>query len=158
LVYKTQKNLILGMKMAYKSDERTVAGDIPIKLFEDFENQRSERGQVKKAAIGAAIRLWTELPPEIQAKLIGQSLEGSAFVELVRDIVDEHIKAKQPTSIQASPRKQLHNAIEHLKEMVQIEQQQPGTIYRVLDQDEQKIIDEFRALVGPRQKKKSRSA
>jgi hypothetical protein len=42
--------------------------------------------------------------------------------------------------------------------MVEIEQQQPGTIYRVLDTDEQKVLDEFRKLVASKERKKSRSA
>ena len=146
--------------MAYKSDEQTLAGDIPAKLFEDFEKQRSERGQVKKAAIVAAIRLWLGLPRDVQARLIDQSLEDSAFIELVQRIVDEHIKTKHSRQPNQAPesRRQLHNAIECIREMVQIENSQPGTIYRVLDHDEQKVLDEFRALVGPKQKKKSKSA
>jgi len=146
--------------MAYKTDERTLAGDIPAKLFEDFEKQRSERGQVKKAAITAAIRLWLGLPRDVQARLIDQSLDEPAFIELVQRIVDERIKAGPPQPAKQPPesRKQLHNAIECIKEMVQIENSQPGAIYRVLDRDEQKVLDEFRVLVSPKQKKKTRSA
>jgi len=37
-----------------------------------------------------------------------------------------------------------------IKEMVEVEKQQPGTIYRVLSHKEQKIIDEFRKLIIPK--------
>jgi len=57
-----------------------------------------------------------------------------------------------------SPRQQLHNAINRIKEMLEIEHQQPGTIYRVLDKDEQKILDDFRKLMLPEGKKRSRTA
>jgi hypothetical protein len=92
---------------------------------------------------------------------LDRSIEESTFVELVRRIVDERIKSPQKGSsepAQKSPRRQLHEAIVRLKEMVEIEGRQPGTIYRVLDTDEQKVLDEFRKLVAPKERKKSRSA
>jgi hypothetical protein len=55
-----------------------------------------------------------------------------------------------------SPREQLHNAIEHFKEMLEIERQQPGTIYRVLDIEEQKVLNDFRELMSEHQKEKKR--
>jgi hypothetical protein len=56
------------------------------------------------------------------------------------------------------PRQQLRDAMAFIKEMVDIERQQPGTIYRVLDNDEQKVLDEFRKLVSPEGKKRSKKA
>lgn len=79
--------------MAYKKTETTLTGDIPTSLHETFGKQVEERSQVKKLAIAAAIRLWTELPLEIQAKLLNQSMSGSAFIDLVQQIVDERIEA-----------------------------------------------------------------
>ena len=79
--------------MAYKQDEQTVSADIPAELSEIFDTQRRDRGQVKKDAVRAMIRLWVELPEEIQAKLLNQKLAGSAFLELVQSIVDERIEA-----------------------------------------------------------------
>ena len=79
--------------MAYKSDEQTLSADIPAGLFEEFDNQRRDRGQVKKDAVRAMVRLWIGLPEEIQARLLNQVLDGSAFLELVQTIVDERIEA-----------------------------------------------------------------
>ena len=78
--------------MAYKDNEQTLAADIPVKLFEEFNSQRKKRGQVKKEAVRAMVKLWIQLPEEIQAKLLGQSLDGKSFINLVRQIADEQIK------------------------------------------------------------------
>lgn len=78
--------------MAYKDNERTLAVDIPVKLFEVFNTQRQKRGQVKKEAARAMVELWVQLPGEVQAKLLNQSLDGKSFIDLVRQIADEQIK------------------------------------------------------------------
>ncbi len=79
--------------MAYQKDEKTIAADIPIEVFQDFESQRKQRGQVKKTAVSAAIRLWVSLPEEIQARLLNKSLPETAFIELINQIVDDRIEA-----------------------------------------------------------------
>ncbi len=79
--------------MSEENSSRFLSVEIPSPLFEAFDKQRLERGQVKKAAVVAAIKLWIELPEEIQARLLNQALDGSAFVELVEQIVDERIAA-----------------------------------------------------------------
>jgi hypothetical protein len=78
--------------MAYKDTEQTLAADIPVKLFEEFDSQRRKRGQVKKKAIRAMVKLWIQLPEEFQAKLLNQSVGADSFTDLVRQIVDEQIK------------------------------------------------------------------
>ena len=78
--------------MAYKDTEQTLAADIPAKLFEEFDSQRKNRGQVKKGAIRAMVKLWIQLPDEFQAKLLNQSTGADSFTNLVRRIVDEQIK------------------------------------------------------------------
>lgn len=55
-------------------------------------------------------------------------------------------------------RQQLHNAIGRIKEMLEVEKLQPGTIYRVLDKDEQKVLNEFQKLVSPEGKKHTKTA
>lgn len=72
---------------------RNIAAEIPNDLAEVFETQRRGRNQIKKGAVEAAIRLWTELPAEIQAKLLDQSMDGSALIELVREIANDQIEA-----------------------------------------------------------------
>jgi len=49
--------------------------------------------------------------------------------------------------------KSLQNTIAMIKEMLEVEKQQPGTVFRVLSLDEQKIIDEFRQVMAPKTQK-----
>ena len=78
--------------MAYKKNERTLTSDIPIKLFEAFNKQRTERAQVKKEAVRAMVQLWIQIPQEIQAKLLNQTTDSGTFAELVRQIANEEIQ------------------------------------------------------------------
>jgi hypothetical protein len=78
--------------MAYKDMEQTLTADIPTKLFEEFNTQRKTRGQVKKEAVRAMLKLWIQLPEEFQAKLLNQSTGADSFTDLIRQIVDEQIK------------------------------------------------------------------
>ena len=41
------------------------------------------------------VGLWVQLPEEVQAKLLNQSLDGKTFINLVRQIADEQIKKSQ---------------------------------------------------------------
>jgi hypothetical protein len=79
-------------EMAYNDNERTLSADIPVELFEEFNSHRKRQGQVKKEAVRAMIKLWIQLPDEIQAKLINQSLDTDSFVELVSHIANKQIK------------------------------------------------------------------
>lgn len=90
--------------MAYKDIEQTLTADIPTKLFEEFNAQRKTRGQVKKEAIRAMVKLWIQLPEEFQAKLLSQSISADSFTDLVRQIVDEQIKKAI-----ASPNRKKHS-------------------------------------------------
>ena len=72
--------------------EKLLSGDVDSKIVDEFLKQVDNRGFKKKRALAAAVQLWSELPEEVQAKLLNQSLENSAFVELVRQIADEQIK------------------------------------------------------------------
>ena len=77
--------------MAYKKNEKTLTSDIPLKLFEAFNKQRTERGQVKKEAVRAMLQLWLQLPQEAQGQLLNQNTSES-FTELIRQIADEQIQ------------------------------------------------------------------
>jgi hypothetical protein len=81
--------------MAYREDERTMGVDLPVKLFDEFNKQRKKRGQVKKDAVRTMVKLWVQLPEEVQAKLLNQSLDGKTFINLVRQIADEQITKRQ---------------------------------------------------------------
>ena len=83
--------------MAYKKGQTTLAADIPDTVFEAFDDQRLERGQVKKEAVSAAIRLWVSLPDELQGRLLNKTLSETYFVELIHEIVEERIQAGEKT-------------------------------------------------------------
>ncbi len=149
--------------MHEKKFEKLLSAHVDAEVCDRFLQQAATRCVVKKRALAAAVKLWSELPAEIQIQLLDRSIEENAFVGLVEQIVDERIKLQtpqkkslQPTS--KAPRRQLREAIARIKEMVEIESRQPGTIYRVLDTDEQKVLDDFRKVVGPKERKKTRTA
>jgi hypothetical protein len=73
--------------MAYKKSEKTLGADIDRKVVDNFLTQASQRGFTKKRVLAAAIRLWTNLPLETQAKLLDQFLNDKSFIKLVRQIV-----------------------------------------------------------------------
>ena len=100
--------------------------------------QRLIRRYSAKLAVSAALYAFEKINAEDQLRFI------------------DHVSGQQITSL--DPRQRLKDTIAQIKEMTEIEQQQPGTIYRVLDKEEQKVLDEFRKLVGSGEKKKSRSA
>ena len=56
----------------------------------------------------------------------------------------------------SSQKEALKNAVKVIKDMTEVERQQPGTIYRVLTADEQQIIDDFRRAISPKPKKTSK--
>lgn len=58
--------------MAYKEDEITLSGDIPAKLWKEFDKQTETRKQPKKECLASAVRLWSGLPTEIQAVLMSE--------------------------------------------------------------------------------------
>ena len=78
--------------MAYKKNEKTMGADIPTKLFEAFNKQRTERAQVKKEAVRAMVQLWLQLPQEVQAKFLNQTTDDVTFTDLVSQIVDKKIQ------------------------------------------------------------------
>jgi len=51
----------------------------------------------------------------------------------------------------------LQQMIQMIKEMVEVERQQPGTVFRVLGHEEQRILDEFRKLITPKFKQKKKA-
>ena len=78
--------------MVRAKSEKLLSADIDRKVVDKFLTQASSRGFTKKRVLAAAIKLWTELPLEIQAKLLDQSTDGDTFINLVRQIADEQIK------------------------------------------------------------------
>jgi hypothetical protein len=132
-----------------KNQTLHLGGELPSKLVEAFRFQCESRHQQKYGALSAAVKLWIKLPPEVQARLLIETEFDNTFDETAKEIKKE--------SFGQSTREQLHGAIERIKEMVEIERQQPGTIYKVLDVEEQKVLNAFRELVIEPQKKKKKT-
>lgn len=82
--------------MPQKKNEKLLSADVDRRIVDKFLTQASKRGFTKKRVLAAAAKLWTELPLEIQAKLLDQTLDDKSFVQLVRQIADEQIKKAKP--------------------------------------------------------------
>lgn len=78
--------------MVQKKNEKLLSADIDRPLVDAFLSQASQRGFTKKRVLAAAVKLWTNLPLEIQARLLDQSLEEESFTDLIRQIADEQIQ------------------------------------------------------------------
>jgi hypothetical protein len=78
--------------MVRAKNEKLLSADIDCKTVDKFLDQASERGFTKKRVLAAAAKLWTELPLEVQARLLSKDTNINSFTELVRQIVDEQIK------------------------------------------------------------------
>ena len=78
--------------MVQKKGEKLLSADIDCKIVDKFLGQASDRGFTKKRVLAAAAKLWTELPLEVQARLLDKSTAADSFADLVRRIVDEQIK------------------------------------------------------------------
>lgn len=73
--------------------QRNLSGMVPEELFDQFTDQAEHRGVKVKRSLAAAAKLWIALPPEIQAKLLNQTLDENAFISLVQQVVDDRIAA-----------------------------------------------------------------
>ena len=63
----------------------------------------------------------------------------------------------QKKTIAKKSKKSLQDTIDLIKEMLEVEKQQPGTIYRVLSIEQRKIMDDFIKAVGPSPKQRKRA-
>ena len=78
--------------MVRSENEKLLSADMDRKLVDDFLSQASQRGFTKKRVLAAAVKLWIQLPREVQATLLDQSLDEDSFIDLVRQIADEQIQ------------------------------------------------------------------
>ena len=60
-------------------------------LVDKFTSQVDNQGSKIKRSLAAAVKLWIELPAEIQIQLLNQNLNTNSFISLVQEIVDERI-------------------------------------------------------------------
>jgi len=79
--------------MAYKDNRETLSADIDKTVYEKFQTQWKARRQQKNGAAEAAIRLWVDLPLEVQGRLLAADLDANGLVELVQEILDHRIEA-----------------------------------------------------------------
>ena len=85
--------MIMEKSEIYPEKGKNLASVVPSQLANKFRLQARRRRQPIKYSLAAAVKLWIELPSEIQAKLLNQELEPNSFVALVHQIVDERIEA-----------------------------------------------------------------
>lgn len=73
-------------------EPKYIGGPIPADLKDKIDAQVEEYGwKIGRVVIGMA-KLWAELPPLVQARLLNQSLDSDSFIELVQQIVDQRIE------------------------------------------------------------------
>ena len=77
--------------MAAKNIEKNLGGMMDASLVERFTSQVDNQGGKIKRSLAAAVKLWIELPVEVQTQLLNQSLDANSLVCLVREIVEDHI-------------------------------------------------------------------
>jgi hypothetical protein len=136
-----------------KKPEKALIAQINVELAEKFQSQLAKRKQMQKYAMTAAIKLWIELPVDVQARLLDESMDANSFVELVRGITDERIAAaasagqtpapaarRQPTETQISqsidniryfvtyklPSPEIRKELENLRRMLGAEEKLAG--------------------------------
>jgi len=91
--------------MAEKKGEKNLGAMVEEGLVDAFTEQVDGRGYKIKRSLAAAVRLWVDLPEEIQARLLNQTLAANGLVEIVQGIVDERIQAgKKAAQKLAGPR------------------------------------------------------
>lgn len=101
--------------------------------------------------------------PLLAALLIGgfdiKSIVNGGIVAFFRLSGDEQkaaIAEANGAKPNASPKKSLQEALNKIKQVVEIEKDQPGTIVQIMSQEECASFDEFRRLVGPKSKKQKK--
>lgn len=73
--------------------EKMFGAEIPISIIEEFDRNVDALSSKKKLCLEAAIKLWISLPIEAQQRLLNKKMSETAFIELVRQIVDERFEA-----------------------------------------------------------------
>jgi len=77
------------------------------------------------------------------------------FGELSSDQQKKIIAGANITKTERKPKDFLRDTLRMIKEMIEVEKQQPGTIFRVLDLEEQKILNEFKKVISPAAQKQN---
>ena len=81
------------MFMTENNFEKNLGGKMNGDLVDRFTKQVDQRSSKIKRSLAAAVKLWIELPQEVQSRLLDQSLDANSLIGLVEEIVDERMKA-----------------------------------------------------------------
>jgi hypothetical protein len=65
--------------MGIEKFNKNLGGMMPSALVNAFTTQVEERGSKIKRSLAAAVKLWIELPPDLQGLLLDQSLPSDTF-------------------------------------------------------------------------------
>lgn len=90
--------------MAYRDDRETLSADIDKTVYDKFQAQWKARRHQKNGAAEAAIRLWVDLPIEVQARLLAADFDANGLVELVQQILDQRIEAGRKAGLKLAGR------------------------------------------------------
>jgi len=132
--------------------EKQLIAQVSVELTEKFKSQLDQRKQTQKYAIASAIRLWTELPVDLQAHLLDESLDADSFIEIVRAIVDERMKTgASPASAGGRPPTEtlVSQSIDNIKYYV---------TYKLLSPEMRKELEGLRKLLGAEEKSAGRKS
>ncbi len=80
------------------------------------------------------------------------------FSKLSGDEQKHAIAEANGVQLEYSPKKDLRDVFNIIKQLTETEKQQPGTVFRILGPDEQKTLDEFRKIIGPSSEERKKKA
>lgn len=133
--------------MAYMAEKIRKTLYIPAWIAECLDSE-GEKYNGPGILVSAAISLFQDLPPA--AKIAALRAYRNKEISLAYGIPSSSADVPIPPVELQPSRNLMRIAIAQMKEMVEVEQQQPGTVYRVLSAEDQKVLNDFRRLVGPK--------
>jgi len=83
-----------------------VIAHVPVELATAFKEMCRRRNQPIRAAQAALMRLWLEIPLDLQARLLCEDEQGPQFKQLVREIVADELARQDVAAAQDDVSKQ----------------------------------------------------
>ena len=147
---------------------------LPKSLAKKWNSFQTKGSKESSANASGALFLYMLMPPSVREvarnvvhepdfnsarnlfwEELGKLSQDALLAKALLDTVEAREEISEKKTIPA-PKKTLQDAILIIKEMVEVEEQQPGTLYRVLAPAEQKIMDDFIKVVSPQQQKQKK--
>jgi ATP-dependent Clp protease adapter protein ClpS len=129
--------------------EKNLGGMMNSEIVDKFTNQVNERGHKIKRALASSVKLWVELPEEIQVKLLNQSTDSNSFMDIVRKVVDDYLTGMIQFYPKSAPKIQkpitIRDALESFVQTEKAKRLAPG--YKITPSDEE-LWDELRKIAG----------